>query len=64
MDNADRARVSTAVCLTCNCKFLYRDAIYELLGRLDLRDQEMRLHAAEYQQEERAYDQLVSKLSK
>ena len=52
------------MCLTCNSKFLYRDAIYELLSRLELRDEEIRLHSAEFLEQERAYDQVVQKITK
>jgi hypothetical protein len=43
VDNKDRSRLSTQVCITCNAKFLYRDAMYELMGRLTLRDEEIKL---------------------
>jgi hypothetical protein len=26
------------ICLTCNRKFLYRDAMYELMGMLEMKD--------------------------
>ena len=32
---------STQVCLTCNSKFLYRDAMFEMVERLSLKDQEL-----------------------
>jgi hypothetical protein len=44
VDNADRARFTTQVCTTCNAKFLYRDAMYELMSRLEVRDEECRIY--------------------
>ena len=64
VDNPSRTRVSNQVCMTCNCKFLYRDAMYELMSRLELRDEEMNMYQIEYQQEEQMYDNLVTKLTK
>ena len=37
MENPDKKRVGQ-VCVVCNTKFLYRDAMYELMNKLEARD--------------------------
>lgn len=37
-DNENRSRRGE-ICVTCNRKFLYRDAMYELMGMLEMKDQ-------------------------
>lgn len=38
--------------------------MYELMSRLELRDEEINMYQIEYQQEEQMYDNLVTKLTK
>ena len=52
------------ICIVCNKKFLYRDAMYELMGKLQIRDLHKKSMEKELQKEEYAYDQIVSNLSK
>ena len=37
-ENPQRKRISTKVCLTCNSKFLYREAMFEMMNRIELHD--------------------------
>ena len=37
-DNDPKLQVRGEICQICNRKFLYRDAMYELMGKLQLRD--------------------------
>ena len=52
------------ICIVCNKKFLYRDAMYELMGKLQIRDLHKKSLEKELQKEEYQYDQIVSNLSK
>ena len=50
MNNPQKLRLSTQVCLTCDFKFLYRDAMFELLSKLELRDVELKIYQEELNQ--------------
>jgi len=52
------------ICQICNRKFLYRDAMYELMDKLQLRDLTKKQLEKELEREEYVYDQVVSSLSK
>ena len=52
------------ICQICNRKFLYRDAMYELMGKLQMRDYHHKTLEKELEREEYVYDQVVSNLSK
>ena len=52
------------ICQICNRKFLYRDAMYELMGKLQIRDLTKKQLEKELEREEYVYDQIVSNLSK
>ena len=52
------------ICQICNRKFLYRDAMYELMGKLQMRDFNHKALEKELEREEYTYDQIVSNLSK
>ena len=52
------------ICQICNRKFLYRDAMYELMGKLQLRDLTKKQLEKELEREEYIYDQVVGSLSK
>ena len=52
------------ICQICNRKFLYRDAMYELMGKLHVRDFDHKALQKELEREEYAYDQVVTSLSK
>ena len=50
MNNPQKLRLSTQVCRTCDFKFLYRDAMFELLSKLELRDVELKIYQEELNQ--------------
>ena len=52
------------ICQICSRKFLYRDAMYELMGKLQMRDLNKKQMELELDREERVFDQAVSNLSK
>ena len=52
------------ICTICNRKFLYRDAMYELMGKLQMRDYTRKQLEKELEREEYVYDPVVSNLSK
>ena len=49
VNNVSRTRHSNSVCLACNSKFLYRDAMFEMMTRIELIDAETEF----YQNEQR-----------
>jgi hypothetical protein len=52
------------ICVTCNKKFLYRDAMYELMAKLEMKDITKKQYINELGKEEYKYDQVVGALSK
>ena len=56
--------MSTQVCGICNSKFLYRNAMYELMSKLEVRDEEMRMYQAEAQMQHEGYEVYLSKYQK
>ena len=52
------------ICQICNRKFLYRDAMYELMGKLQMRDYTRKQLEKDLAREEYVYDQVVTNLSK
>lgn len=52
------------LCLTCNRKFLYRDAMYELMGMLEMKDTAKKNLMSQLGVQEFNYDGVVSQLSK
>lgn len=63
-DNPNKQRIATQVCLTCDFKFLYRDAMFELLSKIEGRDMELKIYQEELSQQELHFDSLNSKLTK
>lgn len=64
INNANKAKFGTQVCMTCDFKFLYRDAMFELMAKVEGRDIELKIYQEEVGQQEQNYDLLVQKLSK
>ena len=54
-----KSQIRGDICQICNRKFLYRDAMYELMGKLQLRDLSKKQNEKELQREEYLYDQVV-----
>ena len=52
------------ICQICNRKFLYRDAMYELMGKLQMKDYHHKTLEKELERDEYNYDQVVTILSK
>jgi hypothetical protein len=52
------------ICITCNKKFLYRDAMYELMAKLEMKDNRKKQFAMALTREEYKYDNIVSNLSR
>ena len=59
-----KQQVRGEICQICNRKFLYRDAMYELMGKLQLRDLNKKQLEKGLSREEYTYDQIVANLSK
>ena len=55
-DNDPKLQVRGEICQICNRKFLYRDAMYELMGKLQLRDLNKKQLEKELLREEYVYD--------
>ena len=62
--NDPKLQIRGEICQICNRKFLYRDAMYELMGKLQLRDLNKKQLELELSREEYVYDQIVANLSK
>ena len=62
-NNTNRAKRGE-ICVTCNKKFLYRDAMYELMAKLEMKDITKKQYVNELGKEEYKYDQVVGALSK
>ena len=64
MDNPSRKKFSTQVCLTCNSKLHYRDAMFELTHRLERFGDHKLVLEEELKSQEFAYDITNKKLTK
>lgn len=47
VDNPSRKKISSQVCFACNSKFLYRDAMFEMMTRMELFDAQSGFYQSE-----------------
>lgn len=64
VDNQDRERLATQVCFVCVSKFLYRTAMYEMISRLELKNEEIAMYQQEAHARHLQYETYLAKTQK
>lgn len=61
MENPDHKKTCSNVCLTCVAKILYRDALFEMMNKLEVFDKMVNTSQAYLKEEEAKYDKILKK---